>query len=106
MKQIKTIAIRMNNAEEFDKRVNTAIAEGWTLTKRRVLQPRAQPAVNEIFHTMLYAELEKFTGGKAEEARRCENCAHVHNIPNFEPCTSCNTRTHSHWEPEEGDDHA
>ena len=96
MKQIKTVVYRLDNAAGFDKEVNATIAEGLTLTKREHLIP-----LTEGKYTMLYAELERFTGGKAEEARRCENCAHVLNIPNFEPCTSCNTRTHSHWEPAE-----
>lgn len=34
MKQIKTILVKVEQLEEFDKRVNNALAEGWTLVKR------------------------------------------------------------------------
>lgn len=70
MKQIKTIKNRLDNNVVFDKEVNDAIAEGWTLTKRKVLQPYSQA---ENFHnfTFLYAELERET---AEPKRCCEAC--------------------------------
>lgn len=56
MKLIKTIAVRTNAAAEFDQMVNDAIADGWTLIERKVLQPRTEDK-----YTMLYAELERFT---------------------------------------------
>ena len=67
MLQIKTITYRLGDAKEFDDAVNAAIAEGWTLTKRDVLRPLAQPSVSSgnYFYTMLYAELEK--GREAEK---------------------------------------
>lgn len=62
MKQIKTICTRMNNAAEFDLKVNTAIKEGWTLIKRETILPLSQPHDGQTFiHLMLYAELERFT---------------------------------------------
>jgi hypothetical protein len=60
MQQIKTITKRLDNASEFDREVNAALAEGWTLAERKVLLMQAQP--NDTYmHNMLYAELEKFT---------------------------------------------
>lgn len=60
MKQIKTLVYRLDNASQFDKAVNTAIEEGWTLIKRETLLPLSQPNDKETFiHMMLYAELEK-----------------------------------------------
>ena len=56
--QIKTIKNRFDNAEQFDKDVNAALAAGWKLTKREVIIPQAQSESTTI-HTMLYAELEK-----------------------------------------------
>lgn len=60
MKQIKTIIERY--ADNFDKAVNAALAEGWILTKREVLPPFE----GERFYAeqKLYAELER-------EAKEC-----------------------------------
>lgn len=67
MKQIKTICTRMNNADEFDRKVNTAIKDGWTLIKRETILPLSQPHDSETFiHIMLYAELEKDTTEESE----------------------------------------
>lgn len=67
MKQIKTICVRLNNANEFDHKVNTAIKEGWTLIKRETIRPLSQPHDGETFiHLMLYAELEKNTAEEGE----------------------------------------
>ena len=58
MKQIKTIAYRIDNAGDFDSAVNAAIADGWGLKLRRVLRPIAQGC--DIYtYIMLYAELER-----------------------------------------------
>ena len=92
MKQIKTIVIRLSSAEEFDRRVNAAIAEGWTLVKREPLIPHSGDK-----YTMLYAELEK--GSITEAERCCENCKHTAVLPFFEPCHVC--FGHNKWEPEE-----
>lgn len=79
MKQIKTIAKRLNYSAEFDAAVNEAIAEGWTLIERKVLQPPSQPSDGVYFHNMLYAELERFTEpDECEDSPLCnlvENCA-------------------------------
>ena len=58
MKQIKTISYKLDHAAGFDDKVNEAIREGWKLTKREVLIPKAQ---SETLYTyiMLYAELEQ-----------------------------------------------
>lgn len=62
MKQIKTITYRLNNSKDFDKEVNEAIKEGWTLIERKVLLMSAQPNDGRTYmHNMLYAELERFT---------------------------------------------
>lgn len=56
--EIKTIVTRLDNAAEFDGRVNKALKEGWTLVKRDISRPN-QPHGTTYFHTMLYAELVK-----------------------------------------------
>ena len=56
--EIKTIVIRLDNAGEFDERVNAALKEGWQLVKREVLQPAAQ-SPERYTYIMLYAELVK-----------------------------------------------
>ena len=93
MKQIKTICIRLNDADAFDKKVNEALEEGWMLTERRVLQP---PTSDK--YTMLYAELEKHTITEAE--RCCENCKHFDTSANMEPCLSCSDSA-SNWEDDD-----
>lgn len=65
MKQIKTIKNRLDNAEDFDLKVNMAIADGWELKKRKVLKPAAQ-SEEKYTYIMLYAELEKETDHEAD----------------------------------------
>jgi hypothetical protein len=73
MIQIKTITYRIDNAEEFDTEVNQAIAKGWELTERKVLQPQAQPHCGSIYsHRMLYAELEKGREPVLKEAPKAD----------------------------------
>jgi hypothetical protein len=95
MLQIKTIKNRLDNAEDFDKKVNEALAEGWRLTRRTVLQPRAQSEIMS-FHIMLYAELEK--DDEEEDDRLCETCAHQYKEPQEQPCIECDGDC-SRWEP-------
>lgn len=58
--EIKTITDRLDNANSFDKKVNAALADGWRVVKREVLQPPSQPSTGGVyFNMMLYAELEK-----------------------------------------------
>ena len=87
MLQIKTIGDQLGNAEDFDKAVNAALAEGWTLTKREVMLPRAH-APGTYTHPLLYAELEREVITEAE--RGCPNCKHFDLDSNAEPCRSCN----------------
>lgn len=95
MKQIKTIKYRLDNAEGFDKEVNEALAEGWTLTARKVLLPPSQPNTSTYLNFMLYAELEKEIITDAE--RSCESCKH-HALPRSAgPCFVCFGR--NKWEP-------
>ena len=54
-KQVKTVSIRLDNSEEFDTRVNEALADGWYLVKRYTL-----PAYTENRHIMLVAELQRY----------------------------------------------
>jgi len=57
--QIKTISKKLEDAKEFDKLVNAALAQGWKLVKREALRPLAQPnTADTYFVTILYAELE------------------------------------------------
>ena len=70
MKQIKTIKNRLDNNVAFDNEVNAALAEGWTLVKRDVINPHAHPQL-QTFYTMLYAELEQDTD---QTKKCCEAC--------------------------------
>lgn len=60
MKQIKTIIVRRDYVEDFDRKVNLAISEGWTLV-RRYIDPglAAGPGSTWVFYPVLVAELER-----------------------------------------------
>lgn len=58
MLQIETILNRLDYSAFFDKEVNAALRDGWTLKKRTVLWPIGQDNSSYV-HIMLYAELEK-----------------------------------------------
>ena len=85
MLQIKTIKSRLDNAGSFDNEVNEALADGWTLKRRRVLQPLAQSGT--YTYIMLYAEFEKEI--ITEDEKTCENCKHFPIPEQLEPCVSC-----------------
>lgn len=98
MKRIKTVMIKMRDVAdlaEFDEKVNAAMAEGWTLTKREALQVQSVGVV-----CILYAELEReLVEEKQSEPkeRRCGNCAH-YGTPCYDyPCTCCTDA--NKWEP-------
>lgn len=57
-RQIKTIIYRLDASDDFDKEVNQALREGWSLVRRGYQRPLSQPSM-ATFYTMLYAELEK-----------------------------------------------
>lgn len=88
MKQIKTIKNRLDNNEEFDNEVNTAIKEGWTLVKRDIILPIAQSPLT-TFYTMLYAELERDVYNEGDK-KYCKNCKHDGTlfVPGS-PCPKC-----------------
>ena len=92
MKQIKTIFKSMNpnakctqEAQDFDHQVNAALAEGWVLVKREVLQPI--DTQQYLFRRVLYAELEREV--ITEAMRCCDNCKWCEQQPESEPCFSC-----------------
>lgn len=89
MLQIKTIVDDIDHSEKFDAAVNDAQAEGWTLTKRNVL--------NSSLCILLYAELEKVIITEAE--RDCGNCRYG-DQDGGEPCDSCNVEVTppTNWE--------
>lgn len=104
MKQIKTIYKQMHpstnyvlEVQDFDRLVNEALAEGWTLTKRDVFHPCD---TEDYYHgRVLYAELEREVVTEIE--RICENCAHFDLSSCAEPCASCSEMADK-WEPSEG----
>jgi len=57
--EIKTIRYRLDDAPDFDKAVNAAMAEGWRLTRRDVLRVDQPQNSSTFFYSMLYAELVK-----------------------------------------------
>lgn len=94
MKQIKTIMREIKLPEIFDKEVNAAIAEGWTLVKREVLQAYDAPA--RIHFGLLYAELEReFV---KQVPHDCQTCAHVDKHVGLPPCDNCHSA--DKWETE------
>lgn len=62
MLEIKTIWSELVNSNQFDIKVNEAIAEGWELVRREAL-----PRRTEWGETLLYAELERITEAEEEE---------------------------------------
>lgn len=77
MLQIKTI--HDTDPAAFDEAVNTALMEGWTLTRRLTGPEGNAPG--------FVAELEQEIITEAE--RCCENCRHYDSLPHTEPCRSC-----------------
>ncbi|MBR5865752.1 MAG: hypothetical protein IKY89_05715 [Alistipes sp.] len=53
--EVKTVRRQMDYAEKFDEALNQALATGWTLVKREVVNPATPDE-----HIMLYAELERY----------------------------------------------
>lgn len=73
MLQIKTIKYMFDDSGAFDQAVNQAIADGWELVERRVLQPLSQPNNGSTYTcTMLYAELEKGREPVLKEAPKAD----------------------------------
>lgn len=69
MKQIKTVIRPLDQVRQFDKDVNTLLANGWTLKNRKVIGMEGEP--NEVgsapvIHA-LYAELERYNPPFPEE---------------------------------------
>lgn len=97
MKQIKTIKAYMDDAGVFDKAVNDALADGWKLVKREVLQP--YETTHYEFLRSLYAELERETITAAE--RCCENCKYSAIGLRCEICRTCVRvdNAPNNWEP-------
>lgn len=73
MLQIKTIYDKYS--DDFDRRVNEALADGWTLTRR------------SCDDSAFLAEMEKVVITEAEKT--CDNCKHCDAHPEYEPCASC-----------------
>ena len=55
LRKVKTIRYKIDYAEDFDEKVNEALAEGWYLVKRYTL-----PSYNDSTATMLVAELQRY----------------------------------------------
>lgn len=73
MLEIKTIRYKLDDSANFDSVVNKAIADGWELVERRVLQPLSQPNNGSTYtNTMLYAELEKGREPVLKEAPKAD----------------------------------
>ena len=86
--EIKTITARIPT--EFDRLVNEALAEGWTLVKRDVLQPWN----TDEFPRLYYAELER---DAAEEAHVCVTCRH--SAAPLKPDSTCKLcHNYNQWE--------
>lgn len=54
--KIKTIKNRLNNAEQFDKELNRALADGYQLIRRDIV-PGFSLTGGGCLHNMLYAEM-------------------------------------------------
>lgn len=86
MLQIKTVHKRIDESKQFDDEINSALAEGWVLTKREFVAG----------YCVLYAELEREEITEAE--RCCENCAHYDTVSHNPPCCDCSEDADK-WEP-------
>lgn len=84
MKEIKTILFKVIQVDEFDKTVNAALAEGWTLVKRGVLDEYDRAVC--VTHRLLYAELEREIVYAPHD---CQTCAHVDCFASRYPCCVC-----------------
>lgn len=62
MVEIKTILQQLGNYGDFDKVVNTALAEGWKLVRRDVITQSS-----DSYEPMLYAELERVIETEEED---------------------------------------
>lgn len=62
MIEIKTILQQLRNYGDFDKVVNTALAEGWELVRRDVITQSS-----DSYEPMLYAELERVIETEEDE---------------------------------------
>lgn len=92
MLQIKTIVKEIQYVQAFDEEVNQALAAGWHLAKRDLVQHTlAARGTLDYF----YAELVRDIITEAE--RNCDNCRHFDNDADAEPCASCSS-TASNWE--------
>lgn len=59
--KIKTIVTRLDDSNSFDKYVNKALLEGWTLKKRYISTCHSENA-----YRMLIAELVKYDADRTE----------------------------------------
>ena len=61
MKEIKTVTAPFQRSEWFDEAVNKLTADGWTLTKRDILNVPGilTESFNVPMEQILYAELER-----------------------------------------------
>ena len=55
LRKIKTLRYQLDYAEEFDKIVNEALADGWYLVRRYTL-----PSYHNGTNIMLIAELQRY----------------------------------------------
>lgn len=95
MLQIKTLVKEIQYVQAFDEEVNQALAAGWHLAKRDLVQHTlAARGTLDYF----YAELVKEITTEAE--RNCGNCRHCDTAPDKEPCFGCNSNA-SNWEAAE-----
>lgn len=105
MLQIKTIGNDFQKSDVFDKEVNDAIAEGWELVKRELVD---SPKYGDL---VLYAELEKEDEAETVEAPepwrltrdpalpyRCPHCGYKTDLPGGQ-CPSC--ESYITWEDSE-----
>lgn len=88
--KIKTIRKRLDYAVNFDKEVNDALAEGWHLAKREVLDGR-QLGPDAFQHRMLYAEMVRLDPEPEPQEIDPMEAAHaVHaECSKHESCTTC-----------------
>lgn len=93
---IKTIVnFDLDDYMIFDQRVNEALLDGWTLTKRERVDTPESPSR----YGYLYAEMEREV--VAPHEHNCSTCLYS-DQDGGEPCDSCDEETWNKWEPQEG----
>lgn len=92
---LEIMTITENNARDFDKAVNSTLADGWELVRRECFITGSDRA------TTFYAELERFVDEPEEEEDNSADTAQwvlTRNPRNPYRCSNCGYVTNAKWD--------